>query len=71
MLTYDYLILIGIFTQNKDVTYNISYFQMRSTSKKKSQGSNNLGGAPLKVNVPTFKFEKADHFSKMYEEAFE
>jgi len=37
---------------------------MRSNSKKK-------GAAVLKVNVPTFKVEKANEFSDMIEQAFE
>lgn len=44
---------------------------MKPLSKKKGVSHSNPGGAVLKVNVPSFKFDKARDFDKMYEEAFE
>lgn len=44
---------------------------MKPSSKKKGNGFFYAGNAPLKINVPTFKFEKAHEYDKMYEEAFE
>lgn len=43
---------------------------MKPMSKKKGIVLIYLGNAVLKVNVPTFKFEKAHDYDKMYEEAF-
>lgn len=43
---------------------------MKPMSKKKGIQFFYLGNAVLKVNVPTFKFEKAHDYDKMYEEAF-
>ena len=43
---------------------------MKPTRKKGTQNSNS-GNAVLKVNVPAFKFEKANEYQNMYEEAFE
>lgn len=36
-------------------------------TRKKGTSSNHLGMAVLKVNVPTFKFEKANEYQQMYE----
>lgn len=44
---------------------------MKPSSKKKGKGLIYAGNAVLKINVPTFKFEKAHEYDKMYEEAFE
>lgn len=43
---------------------------MKPSSKKKGKKYTNLGAAILKVNVPKFKFEKANEYQQMYEEAF-
>lgn len=40
-------------------------------TRKKGNDNINLGTAVLKVSVPTFKFEKANEYQQMYEEAFE
>lgn len=44
---------------------------MRPSSKKKGKPCGDIGQAVLKVNVPTFKFEKANEYNQLYEEAFE
>lgn len=36
-------------------------------TRKKGKTQLNLGMAVLKVNVPTFKFEKANEYQQMYE----
>jgi hydrogenase maturation factor len=41
-----------------------------STKKKGKYILLYLGAAILKVNVPKFKFEKANEYQQMYEEAF-
>lgn len=48
--------------------YNLYLYE---TSFKKERYDNiNSGNAVLKINVPTFQFEKAREHDKMYEEAF-
>jgi hypothetical protein len=43
---------------------------MKPASKKKGTTIFYSGNAVLKINVPTFQFEKAREHDKMYEEAF-
>lgn len=40
---------------------------MKPVSKKKGNIQTYLGNAVLKVNVPSFQFEKAHEYDKMYE----
>ena len=43
---------------------------MKPSSKKKGTISLYIGNAVLRVNVPSFQFEKARDYDKLYEDAF-